>query len=69
MLNDYDDKCFDKYDFIYAADKYLDTVTTDTPVASIMFSKPFNFEPNGDLSDEDLKKMALWKFGTLKIVL
>ena len=43
----------DQYDFIYMADKYLDTVKTDTPVASIMFSKPFDFEPNGDLDDDE----------------
>jgi len=53
MLNDYDDKCFDQYDFVYAADKYLDTVKTNNPVEVIAFSKPFDFRPAGDLTDGD----------------
>lgn len=48
MLDSYDDDCFNKYDFVYIADKYLDSVTGYLPVSGITFIKPFDFEPTGD---------------------
>jgi len=53
MLTDFNEECLDQYDFVYAADIYLDTVKTNLPVGSISFSKPFDFRPSGDLTDGD----------------
>jgi hypothetical protein len=51
MLDHYNDNCFNDYDFIYIADKYLDSVKTNLPVKGITFVKPFNFQPVYDSRD------------------
>jgi hypothetical protein len=51
MLDTYNDDCFNHYDFIYMADKYLDSVTTNLPVEGITFVRPFDFHPTYDSED------------------
>ena len=51
MLDSYTDNCFNDYDFVYLADKYLDTVTASLPIKGITFVKPFNFQPVYDSRD------------------
>src|SRR5205809_3055130 len=41
MLTSFDETRFNDYDFVYIADKYLDSVKTKLPVAAIQFCKPF----------------------------
>jgi hypothetical protein len=64
MLSSYNDKCFNEYNFVYIADKYLDSVQTHLPVAAIQFTRPFKFNDiGGSENDEQLKKhaiMAMW---------
>lgn len=51
MFDSYTDNCFNDYDFVYLADKYLDTVTANLPIKGITFVKPFNFQPVYDSRD------------------
>lgn len=51
MLDNYYERCFDDYDFIYIADKYLDSVKANLPVNGITFVKPFDFQPHYDSRD------------------
>lgn len=51
MLNDYNDSCFNDYDFVQIADKYLDSVQQRLPVRMIRFVKPFDFQPASDSED------------------
>jgi len=51
MLDKYIDDCFNNYDFVYLADRYLDSVKNDVPVCGITFVKPFDFEPAFDSRD------------------
>lgn len=53
MLDRYDEDCFNDYDFIYMADRYLDTVTIDLPVGAITVVKPFDFTPYYDGRDNE----------------
>jgi hypothetical protein len=53
MLSSYLDSCFNEYDFVFIADKYLDTVKTNTPVSSIQIVKQFEFNPENDSRDMD----------------
>ncbi len=53
MLDEYHEECFNEYNFIYIADKYLDSVKTNLPVEAITFVKPFNFKPAYDSGDSD----------------
>jgi hypothetical protein len=51
MLLEYSDACFNDYDFVSVADKYLDSVKNDLPVNGIQFIKPFEFQPVYDSQD------------------
>ena len=51
MLNKYNDTCFNDLDFVYIADKYLDSVKSNLPVKSVRFVKPFDFQPTYDSED------------------
>lgn len=51
MLDEYSDACFNDYDFVSVADKYLDTVKSDLPVQGVQFIRPFEFEPVYDSQD------------------
>ena len=70
MLTSFDETRFNDYDFVYIADKYLDSVKTNLPVAAIEFCKPFKFvDIGGSENDEQLTKNAitlLWYEPTLK---
>jgi hypothetical protein len=60
MLDTYDDTKFDDYNFVYLADRYLDTVKTHLPVAAIQFCSPFSFRDiGGSENDEQLKAHAI----------
>ncbi|MFT3678679.1 MAG: hypothetical protein QM791_00315 [Ferruginibacter sp.] len=60
MLDNYNDDCFNDYNFIYIADKYLDSVTTNLPVNGLTFVKPFNFQPVYDSRDgEPLREHSI----------
>jgi|GEM_PF-2215420 len=60
MLDKYDESCFDDYDFVYLADKYLDSVRHRLPVKAIRFVKPFQFQPNYDSGDvEPLNALSI----------
>src|SRR5688500_332617 len=45
MLNSYMDSCFNDYDFVAMADKYLDSVQKQLPVRGIIIAKPFDSNP------------------------
>jgi hypothetical protein len=47
FIENYDDNAFDNFLIDYA-DKYIDTCKTNVPIWSIIFCKPFNFEPTDD---------------------
>ena len=70
MLTSFDETRFNDYDFVYMADKYLDSVKANLPVAAIEFCKPFKFvDIGGSENDEQLTKNAvtlLWYEPTLK---
>jgi hypothetical protein len=51
MLNEYSDACFNDYDFVSVADKYIDSVKSDLPVKGVQFIRPFEFEPVYDAQD------------------
>jgi hypothetical protein len=51
MLDEYSDKCFNDYGFVFVADKYLDSVKNDLPVKGIQFISPFEFRPVYDSQD------------------
>lgn len=60
MLNSFDETRFNDYDFVYIADKYLDSVKINLPVAAIQFCKPFKFvDIGGSENDEQLTKNAI----------
>ena len=52
MLDNYNDELFSRYDFIYLADKYLDSVKTNLPIRSVVFVRPFDFQPVNDSEDD-----------------
>lgn len=51
MLDSYNEDCFNHYDFVFMADKYLDSVKTNLPVKGITFVRPFDFHPAYDSED------------------
>jgi hypothetical protein len=60
MLTSFDEANFNNYDFVYIADKYLDSVKTNLPVAAIEFCKPFKFvNIGGSENHEQLEKHAI----------
>ncbi|HYF02368.1 MAG TPA: hypothetical protein VEC36_03255 [Patescibacteria group bacterium] len=61
MLETYDEHCFNRYDFVFLADKYLDTLQTNVPVQAIMFVKPFKFNPGSEWSvnEGELQRNAI----------
>lgn len=60
MLDSFDERRFDDYNFVYLADEYLDTVKTDLPVSGIEFCSPFSFRDiGGSENDEQLEAHAI----------
>jgi hypothetical protein len=51
MLQEYNEACFNNYNFVFIADKYLDSVKSKLPVKAIYFVKPFDFQPTYDSAD------------------
>ena len=70
MLASFDEARFNDYNFVYLADKYLDSVKANFPVAAIQFCKPFKFsDVGGSENDDQLRNnavVALWYELTLK---
>src|SRR6478752_10651985 len=45
MVKNYEELCFNDYDFVFVADKYLDTVKKNLPVNAVQFTNRFDFLP------------------------
>lgn len=59
-LSSYEESKFNDYDFVFLADKYLDSVKTHLPVAAIEFCRPFNFDDiGGSENDEQFERNAI----------
>lgn len=60
MLSSYNEECFNDYNFVQIADKYIDSVQVQLPIAAIRFCKPFKFDKiGGSENDEQLDKHAI----------